>query len=302
MNSQQLKCFIAVADKSSFTKASEIVFLSVPTVTHHIKSLEYELNTALFIRNKHQVALTDDGKSFYNQALSILKIEESFKKDVANKQKTIKVLCTSYSELNLLINVFNHFEEYKPDISVKDYGQALYDLKHLDADLMLGSDNMILEENGLLLKASKKVTSYLILRKDNPLNQKKKIYFKDLEDKTIIRLNNILIPFYSRNKIKDLINVHSGRIDDYICDDELIALALIKMNKGVAIIPEYRIPKHLDENLAIRSIEENEPFQYGLIVRLDNNSNYVQEFIQAFNKELNNYRFNDTIAKIKKGN
>ncbi len=302
MNSQQLKCFIAVADKSNFTKASEIVFLSVPTVTHHIKSLEYELNTTLFIRNKHQVVLTDDGKSFYNQALSILKIEESFKKDVANKQKTVKVLCTSYSELNLLINVFNHFEEYKPDIRVKDYGQALYDLKHLDADLMLGSDNMILEENGLILKANKKVTSYLILRKDNPLNQKKKIYFKDLEDKTIIRLNNILIPFYSRNKIKDLINVHSGRIDDYICDDELIALALIKMNKGVAIIPEYRIPKHLDENLAIRSIEENEPFQYGLIVRLDNNSNYVQEFIQAFNKELNNYCFNDIIAKIKKGN
>ncbi len=302
MNSQQLKCFIAVADKSNFTKASEIVFLSVPTVTHHIKSLEYELNTTLFIRNKHQVVLTDDGKSFYNQALSILKIEESFKKDVANKQKTIKVLCTSYSELNLLINIFNHFEEYKPDISVKDYGQALYDLKHLDADFMLGSDNMILEENGLILKASKKVTSYLILRKDNPLNQKKKIFFKDLEDKTIIRLNNILIPFYSRNKIKDLINVHSGRIDDYICDDELIALALIKMNKGVAIIPEYRIPKYLDENLAIRSIEENQPFQYGLIVRLDNNSNYVQEFIQVFNKELNNYCFNDTIAKIKKGN
>lgn len=299
MNSQQLKCFIAVADKLSFTKASEMLFLSVPTVTHHIKSLEYELNTTLFIRDKHQVSLTLDGKNFYNQATNILKIEESFKKDLSNKQKTIKVLCTSYSELSLLTEVFNELKEYKPDISVKDYGKALYELKHLDGDLMLGSDNMILEEKELVLKISKSVTSYLILRKDNPLNQKKKIYFKDLEDKTIIRLNNILIPFYSRNKIKDLINIHSGRTDDLICDDELVSLALIKMNKGVAIIPEYRIPKHLDDCLTIRSIEENEPFKYGLIIKQDNNSSNIQDFLKAFDKVLKNYCFNEDILKTK---
>lgn len=299
MNSQQLKCFIAVADKLSFTKASEMLFLSVPTVTHHIKSLEYELNTTLFIRDKHQVSLTLDGKNFYNQASNILKIEESFKKDLSNKQKTIKVLCTSYSELSLLTEVFNELKEYKPDISVKDYGKALYELKHLDSDLMLGSDNMILEEKELVLKTSKSVTSYLILRKDDPLNQKKKIYFKDLEDKTIIRLNNILIPFYSRNKIKDLINIHSGRIDDLICDDELVCLALIKMNKGVAIIPEYRIPKHLDDCLTIRSIEENEPFKYGLIIKQDNNSSNIQDFLKVFDKVLKNYRFNEDILKTK---
>ncbi len=299
MNSQQLKCFIAVADKLSFTKASEMLFLSVPTVTHHIKSLEYELNTTLFIRDKHQVSLTLDGKNFYNQASNILKIEEAFKKDLSNKQKTIKVLCTSYSELSLLTEVFNELKDYKPDISVKDYGKALYELKHLDSDLMLGSDNMILEEKELVLKTSKSVTSYLILRKDDPLNQKKKIYFKDLEDKTIIRLNNILIPFYSRNKIKDLINIHSGRIEDLICDDELVSLALIKMNKGVAIIPEYRIPKHLDDCLTIRSIEENEPFKYGLIIKQDNNSSNIQDFIKVFSKVLKNYCFNEDILKTK---
>lgn len=299
MNSQQLKCFIAVADKLSFTKASEMLFLSVPTVTHHIKSLEYELNTTLFIRDKHQVSLTLDGKNFYNQASNILKIEEAFKKDLSNKQKTIKVLCTSYSELSLLTEVFNELKDYKPDISVKDYGKALYELKHLDSDLMLGSDNMILEEKELVLKTSKSVTSYLILRKDDPLNQKKKIYFKDLEDKTIIRLNNILIPFYSRNKIKDLINIHSGRIDDLICDDELVSLALIKMNKGVAIIPEYRIPKHLDDCLTIRSIEENEPFKYGLIIKQDNNSSNIQDFLKVFDKVLKNYYFNEDILKTK---
>ena len=48
MNTQQLKCFVCVADKLNFTKAAEELFLSVPTVTHHIKNLEEELGTLLF--------------------------------------------------------------------------------------------------------------------------------------------------------------------------------------------------------------------------------------------------------------
>ncbi len=299
MNTQQLKCFIAVADNLSFTKASEMLFLAVPTVTHHIKSLEYELDTTLFIRNKHQVSLTSDGRNFYNQALNILKIEDDFKNNLSNKEKTIKIICTSYSELDLLVNVFKEFKEYKPNITVKDYSQALYMLKHLDGDLMLGSDNMIIEEKELELKAYKKVTSYLILRKDNPLNQKKKIYFEDLEDKQIIRLSNILIPFYSRNKIKDLLNIHAGRTNDFTCDDELVALSMIEMNMGVAIIPEYRIPKFLDPSLTIRSIEENDPFKYGLIIKKDNDSVIIDKFIKSFNKTFKNYTFNNDILKIK---
>jgi DNA-binding transcriptional LysR family regulator len=38
MTSQQLKCFVLVADKLNFTKAAEEMFLSVPTVTHNIKT------------------------------------------------------------------------------------------------------------------------------------------------------------------------------------------------------------------------------------------------------------------------
>ena len=295
MNTQQLKCFIAVSERLSFTKASEILFLSVPTVTHHIKSLEYELDTILFIRDKHQVSLTNDGKKFYNEAIKIIQIEEDYKKNLNEENQTIKVICTSYSELDLIIKVFANLPEYKPEISFKNYSEGLYDLKHLNADIMLGSDNMLLEEKDLVLKVSKKVTSYLILRKDHPLSQKKKIYFKDLEIETIIRLNNILIPFYSRNKIKDLINIHTGRKKDITCDDELIALSMITMNQGVSIIPEYRVPKHLHEELTIRNIEENEPFKYGLIINPDNNYSYIDDFINSFKKVINSYKFNDDI-------
>ena len=47
MTTQQLECFIRVADKLNFTKAAQEMFLTTPTVTHHIKSLEEELGAAL---------------------------------------------------------------------------------------------------------------------------------------------------------------------------------------------------------------------------------------------------------------
>lgn len=299
MNTQQLKCFIAVADRLNFTKASKMLFLSVPTVTHHIKTLEYELDTTLLIRSKHQVTLTNDGKNFYNQAVNILKIEEEFKYNLKIEKKTIKVICTSYNELDLLVKTFNELEAYKPEISVIDYSQGLYKIKHLEADVMLGSDNMALEEKDLDFRASKNATSYLILKKDDPLNSQKKIYFKDLEDKTIIRLHNILIPFYSRNKIKDLINIHSGINKDFICDDEQVALANVLMNYGVCVIPEYRIPKYLDEDLAIRNIEENQPFKYGIITNPINNFKGINDFTNVLEKTLKTYTFNEAILSAK---
>ena len=61
MNLQQLQCFIHVAERLNFSKAAESLYLSVPTVTHHIKSLEEEVKTQLFYRSSRVVKLTANG-------------------------------------------------------------------------------------------------------------------------------------------------------------------------------------------------------------------------------------------------
>lgn len=65
MELQKLKCFVAVADKLSFTQAAEELYFSVPTVTHHIKSLEEQMGVQLLFRDKHSVRLTPAGETFY---------------------------------------------------------------------------------------------------------------------------------------------------------------------------------------------------------------------------------------------
>lgn len=62
MNLKQLEAFVQVSESGSFSKAAKELFLTQPTISAHISSLEKELNVRLFIRNTKEVSLSDDGK------------------------------------------------------------------------------------------------------------------------------------------------------------------------------------------------------------------------------------------------
>ena len=68
MNLKQLEAFVHVAEGGSFSKAAKELFLTQPTVSAHISSLEKELNVRLFIRNTKEVNLSDDGRELYKYA------------------------------------------------------------------------------------------------------------------------------------------------------------------------------------------------------------------------------------------
>ena len=51
MNLKQLEAFVQVAEGGSFSKAAKQLFLTQPTISAHISSLEKELNARFFVRN-----------------------------------------------------------------------------------------------------------------------------------------------------------------------------------------------------------------------------------------------------------
>lgn len=68
MDTKQLEVFIAAARYLSFTETAANLNIAQSTVSYSVSSLENELNTKLFIRNKGQLALTQAGKTFYDDA------------------------------------------------------------------------------------------------------------------------------------------------------------------------------------------------------------------------------------------
>lgn len=73
INLKQLEAFVATAEFSSFTKASEEMFLSQSTVSSHIHALETALGIRLIQRGARQrVSLTPEGELVYREARDIL--------------------------------------------------------------------------------------------------------------------------------------------------------------------------------------------------------------------------------------
>ncbi|CAM3989645.1 LysR family transcriptional regulator [Mesobacillus zeae] len=72
MNIHNLEAFVYAVHLGSFNKAAEALFLTQPSVTARIHSLENQMNTKLFFREGKHVSLTEKGKEFLPFAQNIL--------------------------------------------------------------------------------------------------------------------------------------------------------------------------------------------------------------------------------------
>lgn len=72
MDFKQIEAFISVAKHKSFSKAASNIYLSQPTISAQISSLEKELNVQLFDRTSKEVTLTSNGEAFLEYALDLI--------------------------------------------------------------------------------------------------------------------------------------------------------------------------------------------------------------------------------------
>jgi DNA-binding transcriptional LysR family regulator len=75
---QQLRILKAVATEKNFTKAAEILYISQPSLSKQIKTLEKNLDILLINRENNKISLTENGKVFLQYSERILALcEES---------------------------------------------------------------------------------------------------------------------------------------------------------------------------------------------------------------------------------
>ena len=72
MELRQLRYFIAVAERLSYSKAAEELHISVSPLSRQIRLLEDEFGLRLFERDRRRVALTDAGKLFLQDAKDLV--------------------------------------------------------------------------------------------------------------------------------------------------------------------------------------------------------------------------------------
>ena len=123
MNLKQLEAFVQVAEGGSFSKAAKDLYLTQPTISAHVSSLEKELNVRLFIRNTKEVNLSEDGKDLYKYAKQMVemerKIEERFGKKEEEDRQCITIAASTVPAQYLLPKILLKFRERYPDEQLK---------------------------------------------------------------------------------------------------------------------------------------------------------------------------------------
>lgn len=122
MEFYQLEAFVTVVGNRSFSRAAEILFLSQPTVSAHVKNLEKELGMPLFDRGKSDLLLTQAGESLYRHARNMLDMRTlalaELQGNDALGEETLLVAASSVPCQYLLPRAISAFEAKYPSVSV----------------------------------------------------------------------------------------------------------------------------------------------------------------------------------------
>lgn len=120
---QQLIILRAVATEKNFTKASDLLYISQPSLSKQIKILETNLNVLLINREKNHISLTDDGKILVQYSERILALcEESCRAliDLKNGERGNLIVGASQTiGTYLMPKVIALFAQNYPQINLK---------------------------------------------------------------------------------------------------------------------------------------------------------------------------------------
>lgn len=86
---ETLRVFVTVAEQRNFSRAAEMLNLSQPGVSLHIRNLENEFRTKLMHRSSKLVKLTEAGDLLYMRAKQILTLYEAAKLDISRLHDTV---------------------------------------------------------------------------------------------------------------------------------------------------------------------------------------------------------------------
>jgi len=121
MDFKQIEAYVRVIEYGSFSKAAEALFVSQPSVSIYINSLEKELSASLISRSTKEISPTLAGKILYENAKELLALKnntiERLKNLSGNFAGEINISASSVPAQYILPEILADFTDIHPDIS-----------------------------------------------------------------------------------------------------------------------------------------------------------------------------------------
>jgi len=124
MLSTRHEIFLEVATWLSFTTASEVLFISQPAISKHIKALESQYKTTLFERKGNAVQLTTGGQLLLNRIREVKKIQNQLEfelstmKDQLKAKGQLKLGASTTVALYIIPHFLSAFHQKYPEVKI----------------------------------------------------------------------------------------------------------------------------------------------------------------------------------------
>ncbi len=118
MDFRQLEAFCAIVEWGSFSEAAKHLFITQPTISNHIRTLEASLNTRLMERTTKSVVVTEEGQQFYEYAKSLLRLREKTLREFnRTSQHIIQFGASSIPSAYILPELLSAYHRKCPDVT-----------------------------------------------------------------------------------------------------------------------------------------------------------------------------------------
>ncbi len=259
MEMHQIRYFLAVCDHSNFTRAAQFTYVSQPSLTQAIKKLEDELGGELFVRNRSGCQLTPLGRLVEPNLRKIYKESLSTKADAIRFTRLhtipIRVGLMTTIGAQRLSPVFARFQQEYPHIElellVNSEALLLEQLESDQLDLVISAPTQLLGQpyQSTPLYQERYVVAF------NPahrFNQLTNITLKDIQAEPYLDRLNCELREDLRSVCQDReINLYAT----YRSNSEEWIVNMVRAGIGVALMPEFTLPKHADD-ISFRYLSE----------------------------------------------
>ena len=261
MELDQLRYFLRVAERGSFTRAAEDLMISQPALSRSIQKLEEELGQPVFERKSRSVSLTDAGMLLQARAQQVLSILEETKAEITDDGRTGRIRVGAIPTIApyFLPEILGRFSAAFPKAALvvqeNTTDPLLKSCKEGELDLAIVA--LPIPAKYLEVEELFEEELLLVLPPDHPLADKSKIRLGDVEPFPFVLLDEAhclsdnIVSLCRQRSFQPVVVERTSQLT--------MVLELVSLSHGVSMIPAMARRRDQSDRRVYRSLSGPRP-------------------------------------------
>lgn len=282
MNLQQLYYFRKLAEVQHYTEAAKALYITQPSLSDSISSLESELSVALFQKKGRGIELTKYGQEFYqyvSQALGVLEHGIAIMKEKSDSVTgTIDVGCIPTLLGDFLPDALDLYHEKHPQVNFNIFqDKSIPVAEGVSAgNFDIGFCSMVESKEDLVFVPITYQELIVIVRNDHPLARYDSMELSTLRDYTLSTYRDTIPIGKTIQKILKDKNMEAA----YSYDDEISIAGRINRSSKAAIVADTPFLKQFDNLKKIHLTDV--PLNTRMLYMVYSKKNFITAAVEAF--------------------